>query len=90
MNVRTRYYDSPKMLLKSSSPRPNRRNDEKKLDLAQAGKDLFLAGFVDDAITRTHVEARHPAVAPNLGAIPEGRPMLHEDSLGKFYPTLKY
>lgn len=43
--------------------------------LAQAGKDLFLSGFVQDATFPMHLEPRHPAVAPNLAIIPEEQPV---------------
>ena len=39
--------------------------------LAQAGLDLFLGGFVHDAVHRSKLESRYPGVAPNLSTIAE-------------------
>ena len=63
---------------KISSPRPkkNRNTDATKAAIAQAGLDLFLSSFVDDGINLKHREPHHPAVAPNLGSIPEEHELL--------------
>ncbi|OQS07911.1 hypothetical protein THRCLA_00094 [Thraustotheca clavata] len=53
-------------------PEPKRSEEQNKL-LASVGLDLFRSGMqIDGAGTKPlHVEARHPAIEPNLHSIPE-------------------